>query len=105
MLVSADRGVVRFNVRARAVDWQKALERGSFGVPEVHDGMVVVGDSRGSLVALDLETGDELGRLDSGHGFVARANLLDGRGFVVTNGGMLLSMHVVNPKPTRTTAQ
>jgi outer membrane protein assembly factor BamB len=98
ILVSADRGVVRFDVNARAAIWQKELERGSFGVPELFDGMVVVGDSRGSLVALDAETGDELGRLDSGHGFVARAKLHDGRGYVVTNGGVLLSMLVRNPK-------
>jgi outer membrane protein assembly factor BamB len=97
ILVSADRGVVRFDVNARAAIWQKSLERGSFGVPELFDGMVVIGDSRGSLVALDTQTGDELGRLESGHGFVARAKLQDGRGYVVTNGGVLLSMHVLNP--------
>ena len=105
ILVSADRGVVRFDVRARAADWQKVLERGSFGVPEIFDGLVVVGDSRGSLVALDLQTGDELGRVDSGHGFVARANLLDGRGFVITNGGVLLSMRVVNPNAVNAAPQ
>jgi len=98
ILVSADRGVVRFDANARAAEWVKELERGSFGVPELFDGMVVVGDSRGSLVALDAQSGDELGRLDSGHGFVARAKLLDGYGYVVTNGGVLHSMHVMNPK-------
>ncbi|MFT3921769.1 MAG: PQQ-binding-like beta-propeller repeat protein [Myxococcales bacterium] len=98
ILVSADRGVVRFDVNQRAAVWQKSLERGSFGVPELFQGMVLIGDSRGSLVALDTLTGDELGRIDSGHGFVARANLQeDGRGFVVTNGGVLLGMRVVNP--------
>jgi outer membrane protein assembly factor BamB len=100
ILVSADRGVVRFDPVSRAAIWQKALERGSFGVPEVYGGMVVIGDSRGSLVALDLQSGDELGRIESGHGFVARATLDGGRGFVVTNGGVLLSMLVSAPVPS-----
>ncbi len=102
ILVSADRGVVRFDINARAASWVKALERGSFGVPELFEGMVVVGDSRGSLVALDAQTGDELGRLESGHGFAARAKLLEGRGYIVTNGGVLHSMHVMNPNTPRT---
>lgn len=99
ILVSGDRGIARFDVTQRGARWIKPLERGSFGVPELWRGLLVVGDSRGSLVALDVDTGDELGRIDAGHGFVARAALEGGRGFVVTNGGVLLSMRVLSPEP------
>jgi outer membrane protein assembly factor BamB len=97
ILVSADRGIARFEPAARAASWVKTLERGSFGVPEMVDGLIVVGDSRGSLVALEASTGDEAGRIDAGHGFVARASTADGRGFIVTNGGVLLAMRIVPP--------
>jgi outer membrane protein assembly factor BamB len=98
IVISADRGVARIDPHTRAASWIRVLERGSFGVPELFEGMLVLGDSRGSLVALDVETGDELGRIDAGHGFVARASIVGGRGFVVTNGGVLLALRVMLPK-------
>lgn len=94
ILVSADRGIARFDPVARAARWVKSLERGSFGTPELRAGLLLVGDSRGSLVALDAGTGDELGRIDAGHGFVARPVLGDERGFALTNGGTLLAMRI-----------
>jgi outer membrane protein assembly factor BamB len=94
IVVSADRGVARFDVATRAPVWIKRVERGSFGTPEVRGGLVVLGDSKGSLVALDTRSGDELGRIEAGHGFVARAALRAGHGFVVSNSGVLLAMHV-----------
>ena len=94
IVVSADRGVARFDVAARRAHWIKTLERGSFSTPELHKGLVLLGDSRGSLVALDAGDGTELGRIDAGHGFLARAAVTDGRGFVLTNGGTLLAMRI-----------
>ncbi len=97
IVISAERGIARFDLATRAATWQRNPERGYFGVPEIYDDMIVIGDSRGSLVALDVQSGDEVGRLDSGHGFVARATFESGRGFVVTNGGVLLSLRASNP--------
>jgi outer membrane protein assembly factor BamB len=94
ILVSADRGIVRFDPATRRPSWVKTVERGSFGTPELFEGLLVIGDSRGSLVALDAGDGTELGRIDAGHGFLARAALVQGRGFVMTNGGALLSMRI-----------
>jgi outer membrane protein assembly factor BamB len=96
ILISADKGIARFEPSTRTASWVRVLERGSFGVPEMVDGLVVIGDSRGSLVAIDATTGDERGRIDTGHGFVARANISNGRGFVVTNGGTLLALRVAH---------
>jgi outer membrane protein assembly factor BamB len=95
ILVSADRGIARFEPSTRSASWVKVVERGSFGVPEMAQGLVLIGDSRGSLVALDAATGDEAGRIDAGHGFVARASSSDTHGFIVTNGGVLLAMRIV----------
>jgi outer membrane protein assembly factor BamB len=101
IVISADRGVARIDPHTRAIRWVRVLERGSFGVPELFADMLVLGDSRGSLVALDTESGDEIGRIDAGHGFVARATIHGGRGFVVTNGGVLLALRVVPSLPAR----
>jgi outer membrane protein assembly factor BamB len=96
ILVSGDRGIVRFDPVTREALWIKALERGSFGTPQIASDLVLVGDSRGSLVALHIETGEELGRIEAGHGFVARTAVHDRRGFVVTNGGVLLALRVLS---------
>jgi outer membrane protein assembly factor BamB len=95
IMVSADRGVARFEPAERQARWVKALERGSFGAPQIAGDLVLLGDSRGSLVALDVVNGDEVGRIDAGHGFAARATVQDRRGFVVTNGGVLLALRVL----------
>jgi outer membrane protein assembly factor BamB len=97
ILVSADKGVVRFNPSTRSASWVKSAERGSFGVPALVQGLVVIGDSRGSLVALDALTGDEAGRIDAGHGFVASLSSVQNHAFIVSNGGVLLAMRVVPP--------
>ncbi len=99
ILVSADRGVARFDPGSRRAVWVKALERGSFATPELEDGLVLLSDSRGSLVALDAASGDEVGRLDTGHGFLARAAIAEGHGFVLSNGGTLLALHVAGTLP------
>jgi outer membrane protein assembly factor BamB len=95
IMVSADRGVARFDPASRSAVWVKSLERGAFGVPQLAGELVLIGDSRGSLVALYTETGEEVGRIDSGHGFAARAVVEDRRGFVVSNGGVLLALELV----------
>jgi outer membrane protein assembly factor BamB len=94
IVVSADKGIARFELKTRTASWIKANERGSFGTPEVDRSAVLLGDSKGSLVALALEDGSELGRLDTGHGFLARASTDEERGYVLSNGGTLLAVKV-----------
>lgn len=102
ILVSADRGIVRFDLGSRSALWIKSAERGAFGVPQIADDLVLIGDSRGSLVALYTETGEEVGRIDTGHGFAARATVAAQRGFVVSNGGVLLALRLAtHPTPAR----
>lgn len=94
ILVSADRGIVRYDPITRSEVWIKSLERGSFGVPQLAGSLVLIGDSRGSLVALRVDSGEEVGRIEAGHGFVARTSVQNQRGFVVTNAGVLLALRV-----------
>jgi outer membrane protein assembly factor BamB len=96
LLVSADRGVARFDLATRSALWEKSVERGSFGTPQLAGDLLLIGDSRGSLVALYTETGEEVGRIDTGHGFAARTAVHDRHGFVVSNGGTLLSLRVLS---------
>jgi outer membrane protein assembly factor BamB len=98
VLVSAERGVARFDLATRRAQWVKTVERGSFAAPVVADRLLLLADSKGSLVALDAMSGDELGRIDAGHGFVATPAVAQGRGFIVTNGGTLLAMKLSTPR-------
>jgi outer membrane protein assembly factor BamB len=98
IVVSADRGVARFEPSTRSASWIKSVERGAFGVPQIAGDLVLIGDSRGSLVSLYTETGEEVGRIESGHGFAARAVVQDRHGFVVSNGGVLMALHL-SPHP------
>ena len=53
--------------------------------------LVLFGESQGGFITLSLTTGRELGRIETGHGFTARAAVADGRGFVLTDGRVLLA--------------
>ncbi|HEY6878706.1 MAG TPA: PQQ-binding-like beta-propeller repeat protein, partial [Polyangiales bacterium] len=98
IVVSADRGIARFELSTRSARWIKPNERGSFGTPVMRGNAVLLADSKGSLIALGAEDGEELGRIDAGHGFLARPATVEGRGYILTNGGTLLAMRVAaNP--------
>lgn len=94
LLVSADRGVVRLDLRTRTALWEKGIERGSFSAPQVASDLVLISDSRGSLIALASDNGEEVGRIDTGHGFAAHPSVHERRGFIVSNGGTLLALRL-----------
>ncbi len=97
IVVSADHGLAYYDPSVRAARWVRPAQRGSLGVPNVVRGMIVLGESKGSLLAIEQATGNELSRIDAGHGFVAATAIEAGRAYVVTNGGTLLAMRVVAP--------
>jgi len=92
LLASADEGVVCLSRDDREQVWRHALQRGAPTQPVVVNDTLIVGESRGSLIALSLLDGHELSRLDAGHGFSARPSFQHGLGFVVSNGGALLAL-------------
>jgi len=53
--------------------------------------LVLFGESQGGFITLDLGSGQELGRIESQHGFSASAAVADGRGFILGNGGTLFA--------------
>ena len=89
VLSSGDLGVVCVDRFDRNVLWRKRIPRGAPGEAVVARDLVLVGESQGGFVTLALQTGRELGRFETGHGFSARASVADGRGFVLSNGGTL----------------
>ncbi len=89
VLSSGDLGVVCFDRIDRETVWQKRIPRGAPAEPLVADDLVLVGESQGGFVTLALQTGHELGRIETGHGFTARPSVAAGRGFVMSNGGAL----------------
>lgn len=91
ILASGDLGVVCFDRIEREVIWRKRIPQGSPGRAVVVSDLVLVGESQGGFVTLALQNGQELGRIESQHGFAASAVVADGRGFVLGNGGTLFA--------------
>jgi outer membrane protein assembly factor BamB len=91
VMASGDLGVVCFDRIDREILWRKRLPRGAPGEIVVAQDLVMFGESQGGFVTLALQSGRELGRIETGHGFTAPASVVAGRGFVVSNGGSLLA--------------
>ena len=87
LLSSGDLGIVLLRTADRKVLWRREADRGSMAIPAVHRGKIVVGETRGSLLALTLDEGWEIGRFESGHGFSAPVSAQGGLAFVLSNGG------------------
>lgn len=94
LVASADRGLVCLDPVTREVFWTRAQERGAPSPPTITDGLVLVGESEGSFLALDIRQGREVARIDSGQGFSAAAAATGGRGFVLSNGGTLYAFRL-----------
>lgn len=88
---SGDLGVICLDLSSQTVRWRRPIERGAPGQPRIHRGTVYVAESSGALLALSMDNGSELGRIESGHGFDAAPELAEGRGFVLSNGGTLFA--------------
>lgn len=94
--VSADRGVMAVDPADRRVVWERRIAegRGAPSAPIVWNGVVLVGESSGSLLSLDVQTGREVARIGSGHGFTAAPTVAGRYGFVVSNGGALFAFGI-----------
>lgn len=91
VLSSGDLGVLCIDRHDRAIIWRKRLPRGAPATAVIAGDLVLYGESQGGFVTLDLGSGEELGRIESQHGFSATASVADGRGFILGNGGTLFA--------------
>lgn len=90
LTVSADLGISLFEAGAREPTWTKAIDRGAPSRPVITSGnLVLYGESVGSLIVLELATGHEVGRFESGFGFVAQPSASGNLAAVVSNSGTL----------------
>lgn len=87
LLASADRGLVCLTIPDHVPRWTRPVRRGSPTTPIIIRGLALVGASEGSLIALSLLSGQEVGRVEAGNGFTAQPAAAGGRGFVLSNGG------------------
>ena len=94
VLSSADAGIVRFDTEQHSDVWKRPVVRGAAGPVTIVRGVVLVGENLGGFLALSLDTGAELSRLESGHGFTAECAVAGHLGFVVSNGGNLFAFAV-----------
>lgn len=88
VISSGRRGVFLFDTTTRKVQWQRRPERGAPTEPLVTShGTVLFGETDGSLLALALSDGREVGRAESGYGFSARPAVSGKVGAALSNAG------------------
>jgi len=89
-MTSYEEGVTVVEEATRSVLWSRPVERGTPTRPVItSSGLVLYGESDGSLLALSLATGHEVARIDAGTGFSSRPVVLGELGAVLSNGGSL----------------
>ncbi len=93
VLSSANKGVLCMDAQTRKLLWRYEILRGAPGEPTIDGQKVFVGESGGAFLALSLQTGREIARIEFGHGFSAPASLARGRGFILSNSGTLLAFN------------
>jgi len=90
VMVSAERGVVAYDLPDFRARW--ARNSGLRGAPSsvlLREGTLFVTETRGALLALSLFDGQELGRIQTEHGFAAEPSLTDGHGAILGNAGVM----------------
>ncbi|MCA9582570.1 MAG: PQQ-binding-like beta-propeller repeat protein [Myxococcales bacterium] len=91
---SGDEGLAALTRDDRRVIWSHEAERGGYGLPVVIGDTILVAEDRGPFVSMDLFSGEETGRIETGFGFAARAAVAGGLGFILSNGGTLLAFSI-----------
>jgi outer membrane protein assembly factor BamB len=87
---SAERGVTCYDLPTLTIRWSR--RDNMRGVPNhvrVSGRSAYVTETRGAFLALALADGREVGRIQTEHGFTATPSLVDGRGFIMNNSGVL----------------
>ena len=93
VLSSAEQGIVCVDVVSMTPRWTRRPKavRGAPTEPQIHENQLFVGESRGALLVLSLADGQELARLESGHGYTASPLLGERGGVVLSNAARLLA--------------
>lgn len=101
LVTSSDRGLSRLNPTTHEVRWTRPNDRGTPGRSCIVSGVAIFGESRGSLIAVRLEDGEEILRYESGNGFASEPRHAAGLVVTLSNGARLFGFDVVEPRPRR----
>lgn len=91
LLASAAGRVQRFEPQSATVRWSRRISRGTLTGAVVRNDLLYMSETRGGFVVRSVTTGDELSRIEAGHGFSAAPAFAESRGFVLSNGGTLFA--------------
>lgn len=89
VFTSADHGVTCVEVPSLATRWVRKAKPYVVGTVGIVDDRVYLTEPRGAFLAISLADGREQGRIQSEHGFIAAPSMMDGRGFILGNAGIL----------------
>ena len=91
---SGDLGVIGIDRATGDRLWRHTVARGAPTAPRVVDDLVIVGETEGGLVSLLASNGQEVGRIENGHGFAAPVDVDHGLGAAISNAGGLFVFSV-----------
>lgn len=94
VMSSADMGVLCMDRESRSLRWRHKMIRGAPSRATAIPYRVIVGDSTGALLALSIDDGRELSRIESKHGFSGAIAVADHRGYVLSNSGELFAFEL-----------
>lgn len=89
-VVSAERGVTCYDLPSMTVRWSRTHGiRGAANSIHLEGRVLFVTESRGAFLALAIADGQELGRLQTTHGFTSMPSFASGQGTILGNSGVL----------------
>lgn len=89
IIASADRGLLCIDLTTFSPRWVRPTRPYVVSTVQVDQTTVYVTQTRGAFLALALADGQERGRLQTEHGFLAAPSMRDGLGFILGNSGVL----------------
>lgn len=92
-LASATAGVVAITADDHEELWRATTVGGSPSPLALSGQCVLYGETRGDVVCLDRDNGEELSRVSGNRGFSAGAAVANGLGFILSNGGLLYALN------------
>ena len=101
VLLGVETDLVLFDLERREKVWTFSTE-GRVGEPTINEGIVYFGSMDHHLYAVNLETGEELGRFRAGHGIPSRPYVSDG---IVYFGSYDLHLYAVGDSDTQNQAE
>ena len=87
-------GISAVDARDGSILWNRRFSSGVLTTPVIHGDILLIADSEGGLYAVRQGDGELLQQIKTGEGFSSPPAVSGSRGFILSNGGTLLSLYI-----------